>query len=160
MSTPMSAPYEGARARGGEFDYEYDDSKGQGLVTFAGILLMLAGVLNVIYGIAAIDKAHFFVNNAKFVVGDLSTWGWFVVAFGVLQIFAALAIWRGETWGRVVGIACAFVNSILQMIWIGSAPFLAIAITTMDIIAIWGLAVYGGRRSAVREQRARAKAAS
>ena len=159
MSTPMSAPYAGGTSDGG-FDYEYDDSHGQGLVTFAGILLMMAGVLNTIYGIAAIDNAHFFVNNAKFVISDLSTWGWFVVAFGVLQIFAALAIWRGAPWGRVVGIACAFVNAILQMIWITSAPFLALAITTMDIIAIWGLAVYGGRRSAVREQRARAQAAS
>src|SRR4051812_38112752 len=50
MSTPMSAPYEGARAQGGDFDYfDYDDSHGQGLVTFAGVLLLTAGILNAIY---------------------------------------------------------------------------------------------------------------
>ena len=159
MSTPMSAPYEGARSQGGDFEYfDYDDSRGQGLVTFAGVLLMIAGVLNVIYGIAAIDNAHFFVANAKFVISELATWGWFILAFGVFQVFAALAIWQGASWGRWVGVACAFCNAILQMIWISSAPFLALAITTMDVIAIWGLVAYGGRRASYKEQKARAAA--
>ena len=93
MSSSPYTPVGGDQV--GQLPYEdYEDSHGQGLVTFAGILLMMAGVLNTIYGIAAIDNAHFFVNNAKFVISDLATWGWFVVAFGVLQIFAALAIWR------------------------------------------------------------------
>ena len=47
-------------------------------------------------GVWPIDNANVFVHNARYVFGDLNTWGWFLVALGVLQFFAALAIWRGE----------------------------------------------------------------
>ncbi len=80
----------------------YDDSHSQGLVTFAGVMIMIAAVLNTLYGIAAIDKASFFVNDAKYVFADLKTFGWFVLVLGVVQFFAALAIWRGHPVGTLV----------------------------------------------------------
>jgi hypothetical protein len=133
--------------------YDYDDPHGQGLVTFAGVMLMIAAVLNTLYGIAAIDKANFFVNDAKYVFGNLNTWGWFLVALGVLQYFAAFAIWRGTGWGRWFGVACASVNAILQTLWIPAYPVLAMTILTLDIIVIYGLLAYGGRRRAARAAR-------
>ena len=140
----------------GQLNYEdYEDSHGQGLVTFAGVMLMIAAVLNTLYGIAAIDKANFFVNDAKYVFGNLNTWGWFLVALGVLQFFAALAIWRGTSWGRWFGVACASVNAILQTLWIPAYPVLAMTILTLDIIVIYGLLAYGGRRRAANVAKAR-----
>jgi hypothetical protein len=148
---------------GGKAPYDYDDlRRGQGFVTFAGVMLMIAGVLNTIYGIAGIDKATFFTQNAKYVFADLKTFGWIVLALGVTQILAALAIWNGVSWGRWFGVACASVNMILQMLWIPSAPFLALTILVLDILAIYGLLVYGGqRRTAIEaEERAAARAAA
>jgi len=140
----------------GQLPYEdYEDAHGQGLVTFAGVMLMIAAVLNTLYGIAAIDKANFFVNDAKYVFGNLSTWGWFLVALGVLQFFAALAVWRGTSWGRWFGVACASVNAILQTLWIPAYPVLAMTILTLDIIVIYGLLAYGGRRRAANAAKAR-----
>jgi hypothetical protein len=154
----MSVPYTPVpREERGEFDYDYDDARGQGLVTFAGVMLMIAAVLNTLYGIAAIDKANVFVGDARYVFGDLNTWGWFVLALGVLQFFAAFAIWRGIAWGRWFGVACASVNAILQTLWIPAYPILAMTILTMDIIVIYGLLAYGGRRRAAREAHARAQ---
>jgi hypothetical protein len=135
----------------------YEDDYGQGLVTFAGVMLMIAGVLNVLYGIAAIDSANVFVSDARYVFGDLNTWGWFVLALGVLQLLAAFAIWRGTGWGRWFGVACASVNAILQVLWLPSYPILAMVILPLDILAIWGLLWYGGRRRAFREAQARAR---
>jgi hypothetical protein len=140
----------------GQLPYEdYEDAHGQGLVTFAGVMLMIAAVLNTLYGIAAIDKANFFVNDAKYVFGNLNTWGWFLVALGVLQFFAALAVWRGTSWGRWFGVACASVNAILQTLWIPAYPVLAMTILTLDIIVIYGLLAYGGRRRAANAAKAR-----
>jgi hypothetical protein len=138
--------------------YDDDDPHGQGLVTFAGVMLMIAGVLNTLYGIAAIDNANVFVHNARYVFLDLQTWGWFVLALGVLQIFAALAIWRGVSWGRWFGVGCASANAILQTLWLPSYPILALTILPLDIIAIYGLLAYGGRRRTVHEARERAQA--
>jgi hypothetical protein len=159
MSSTPFVPVGGSQA--GESPYTYyddDDPHGQGLVTFAGVMLMIAAVLNALYGIAAIDKANVFVHNARYVFGDLNTWGWFVLALGVLQFFAALAIWRGASWGRWFGVACASANAILQTLWLPSYPILALTILPLDIIAIYGLLAYGGRRRSVREARARAQA--
>jgi hypothetical protein len=159
MSSTPFVPVGGGQA--GESPYTYyddDDPHGQGLVTFAGVMLMIAAVLNTLYGIAAIDKANVFVQHARYVFGDLSTWGWFVLALGVLQFFAALAIWRGAPWGRWFGVACASANAILQTLWLPSYPILALTILPLDIIAIYGLLAYGGRRRTVHEARERAQA--
>lgn len=155
----MTSPYMGpGSAAPHELENDYDDERGQGLVTFAGVMLMIAGVINTVYGISAIGKGHVFVHNAHYVFGTLTTWGWLVLALGVLQIFAALAIWRGASWGRWFGVASASVNAILQMLWIPSYPILAMTVLALDVIAIWGLLAYGGRRRFAREARARAEA--
>jgi uncharacterized membrane protein (DUF2068 family) len=157
MSTPSGYTPVGGSNVGGQFDYaDYDDAHGQGLVTFAGVMLTIAATLNCLYGIAAIDKANFFVHDARYVFGDLNTWGWFVLVFGVLQYFAAFAIWRGTSWGRWFGVACASANAILQTLWIPSYPILAMTILTLDVIVIWGLLAYGGRRRSYRDTQARA----
>jgi hypothetical protein len=158
MSSTPYVPSSGGAGQMDESYWSYDDSHGQGLVTFAGVMIMIAGILNTLYGIAAIDKANVFVHNARYVFGDLSTWGWFVLALGVLQIFAALAIWRGTPWARWFGVACASANAILQTLWLPSYPILALTILPPDIIAIYGLLAYGGRRRSAREARERAQA--
>ena len=161
MSSGPYVPTTGSESGGSLYSYyDPDDAHGQGLVTFAGVMLMIAGVLNTLYGIAAIGKANVFVHNARYVFGDLRTWGWFVLALGVVQFLAALAIWRGVSWGRWFGVAPASVNAILQTLWLPAYPILALTILPLDIIAIYGLLAYGGRRRAAREAEARRPAAS
>ena len=157
-----SSPYTpvGGPARGG-MDYAHlEDEAGYGLVTFAGVMLMIVATLNTLWGIAAIDSANVFAKDARYVFGDLNTWGWFVLALGVLQFFASLAIWRGAPWGRWFGVACASGNAILQTAWIPAYPILAMTILALDITVIYGLLSYGGRRRAARTARARAEASS
>jgi hypothetical protein len=154
MSTPSSFTPVAGKARG-DFYYDDDDSHGQGLVTFAGVLITIAAVLNTLYGIAAIGKANVFVGHARYVFGDLRLWGWFLLALGITQFFAALALWRGTSWGRWFAVACASVNALLQTLWMPAYPLLAITVLTLDIIAIYGLLAYGGRRRYYKEQQAR-----
>jgi uncharacterized membrane protein (DUF2068 family) len=149
MSSSPYTPVGGQQ--GGQLPYEeYEDSRGQGLVTFAGVLLLIAGVLNVLYGIAAIDNANVFTKNARYVFANLNTWGWFLLVLGIVQLLAAFAIWRGTPWARWFGVASASVNAILQTMWIPAYPIMAMTILTLDIVAIYGLLAYGGRRKAAR----------
>jgi uncharacterized membrane protein (DUF2068 family) len=152
----MSAPYVPAnQAQPGAWEYDYDDRHGQGLVTFAGVMLLIAAVLNTLYGIAAIGKAHVFVHNARYVFGDLNTWGWFMLGLGIVQGLAAFGIWRGTSWARWFGVGSAAVNAILQTFWIPAYPVLAMTILTLDVVVIYGLLAHGGRRKPYREAQER-----
>ena len=65
------------------------DVAGGGWITFAALMLGLAGTFNVIDGIVALSKSSFFTTNATYVFSDLRTWGWIVLILGVLQLVAA-----------------------------------------------------------------------
>ena len=49
--------------------------RGTGSALFVAILLMIAGVLNIVYGIAAVGDASFWVNETQFVVSSLQYMG-------------------------------------------------------------------------------------
>ena len=131
-------------------DVYSDVEKGSGWLLFAGIMILMVGVLNVIYGIAAIDDANFFVANTKFIISDLNTFGWIMLLLGVLQLIAAFSIWSGGGYGRWFGIGVAMVNAVAALLSIPAYPFWSLAVFTVDILIIYGLAAYGGghRRSA------------
>ena len=80
----MSAPGRGVKEAQGAFD-----EAGGGWILFAGIMLMLVGILNVIWGIAAIGDSSFFVNDQKYILSNLNTWGWVTLILGAVQIAAA-----------------------------------------------------------------------
>jgi hypothetical protein len=125
---------------------EPDAPAGAGWVLFAGIMLMLVGILNVIYGIAAIGNSSFFVNDSKYILSDLNTWGWIMLGFGALQIGAALSVWNGNAFGVWFGIAVASLNAIGALLSIPSYPFWSLAVFAIDILVIYGLAAFGGQR--------------
>ena len=144
----MSASAAPGPAHRAERRRDIHEAEGSGWVAFAGTMLAIVGTLNVIYGIAAIDKANVFVADSRYVFGDLNTWGWFVLIVGVIQFVAAFSIWNRTEWGRWVGVVSAGGNSILMLLFLPAFPFLALALFTLDILVIYGLIAYGGRRHA------------
>ena len=54
-----------------EREHTVDTTKELGWLLFAGIILMLAGVLNLVWGIAAIGESRFFVHNTTYILSDL-----------------------------------------------------------------------------------------
>ena len=123
--------------------------RGDGWVLFAGIMLMVVGFLNLVYGIAAIDDSAFFTGDARYVIfDDLNTWGWFYLIIGVLQLIAAFSIWNRGVYGRLIGIATAAGNAMIVLFTVNAYPFAAFMIFLMDLAIIYGLAVYGGRERA------------
>ena len=89
-----------------------------GWVTFAGVMLFIGGVLNVIYGIAAIADSSFFIQDQKYILSNLNTWGWVTLLIGALQLLALMSI--------------------------PAYPFWSLAIFALDIIVIYQVAMYGG----------------
>jgi hypothetical protein len=122
-----------------------DEAAGGGWITFAGVMLILVSILNIIDGIAAISDSKFFVANAEYVFSNLNTWGWIVLGIGVLQMLVAFGIWAGSQMARWAGLVIVSLNAIAQLLFIPAYPFWSLSIFTIDILIIYGLAAYGGR---------------
>jgi hypothetical protein len=122
---------------------------GSGWVLFAGIMLMTVAILNVIYGIAAIGDSKFFIADQKYIISNLNTWGWVTLILGVVQGFAAMSIWAGNQYGRWFGILVASLSAIGALLSIPAYPFWSLAIFSVDILVIYGLAAYGGQHRPV-----------
>ena len=107
---------------------------------FAGVLLLVAGVLNIIYGIAAIGDSKFFTENATYIISGLHTWGWVMLILGVLELVAAFSLFSGGEFGRWFGIFIASLNAIGALLAIGGAyPFWSLAVFALSIIIIYKL---------------------
>jgi hypothetical protein len=122
---------------------DWMSEKTAGWVTFAGALLLIAGVLNIVYGIAAIGDSKFFVQDTKYILSNLNTWGWITLILGVLQLFAAFSLWSGGLYGRVFGIIAASLSAIGALLSIPAYPFWSLAIFALDIIIIHQIATRG-----------------
>jgi hypothetical protein len=141
----MAQTYEPA-SRPSKSPYEIE---GQGWVLFAGIMILIVGIMNVVYGIAAIDNSTFFIQDARYVVfQDLNTWGWILLVVGVVQLVAAFGIWSRRGWGRWIGIISAGGNAVVQLLFISSFPLASLALLAIDILVIYGLASYDYRETA------------
>ncbi len=118
--------------------------RGVGSALFAGILLMVAGTLNIVYGIAAVSNSKFFVNDTQFVFSTLHTWGWITIILGVIELTASFSLLAGGTYGRFVGITAAIIGAIGALLNVGGAhPWWSLGVFAICLVVIHGLAVYG-----------------
>jgi hypothetical protein len=123
--------------------------RGVGSALFVGILLMMVGVLNIIYGIAAVGNANFFVNDTQYVFSSLHTWGWITIILGVIQLTAAFSLFAGGSYGRVIGLVAATIGAIGALLDVGGAhPWWALGIFAVCVICIHGLVVLGEPKEA------------
>jgi hypothetical protein len=145
VQTPGGTADERVARAPAAYDYDMDARRGDGWVTFAGIMLMIAGTMNFIGGIAAIDNANFYVNDARFIFSDLNTWGWVITILGSVQFLVALGIWARNGFSRWLGVLFAAGNAVAQLLMLPAYPLWSLAIFTLDILIVYGLVVYGGR---------------
>jgi hypothetical protein len=145
MSTIDPGTRVSGRMMGPQDDFGPQQGRGEGWLLFAGIILAIVGVLNVVYGIAAIGDSSFFVGDTQYILSGLSTWGWVTLILGVLQLLACLSVIRGGQFGRWFGIVAASLHAITALLSLPAYPFWSLAVFALDVMIVYGLAVYGGR---------------
>jgi hypothetical protein len=121
-----------------------DSRRGEGRAIFAAVYLMISGVLNIIWGIAAIGNAKFFVHDTHYVFASLNGWGWITLILGILEMGAAASLFGGGAYGRWFGIIAAGLTAIVALLEIPAYPLWSIAVFALSLWIIQGLAVYGG----------------
>ncbi len=124
---------------------EPEEQPGYGWVIFAGVLMMIAGTLNMIYGIAAIAKSSFYVANTHFVFSELKTWGWVLTFVGAFEMCVAAGIWVKSSWARWTGVVIASLSAIAQLLYLPTYPWLSLAVFTLDVLVVYGLIAHGAK---------------
>lgn len=118
--------------------------RGAGRVVFAAIVLLMIGVLNVIYGIGALDDANYFVGDTRFILNDLNTLGWVLIVLGLVQLTAGFSLMGGGTYGRVLGVTAGSLGAIGALLSIGGDnPWWSLSVFALCIFVVHGIVVYG-----------------
>ena len=112
---------------------------------FGCLLLVLVGSFNIIDGIAAIRNSKYLTHQVLF--SNIHAWGWFFLIWGIIQIFAGIAVFRGKTWAIWLAVATAFVNALSHLSAARTYPVWSIMIIVIDVLIMYGLVVRTGRRS-------------
>ena len=118
--------------------------RGAGRVVFAATLLVIAGVINIIYGIGSLDDANVFINDKRFIFTNLNTLGWVLIVLGLIQLTAGFSLFSGNTYGRVLGIFAGSIGAIGALLSIGgSYPWWSLGVFFLCIYVVHGILVYG-----------------
>ncbi len=118
------------------------DSRGGGRAALVAVLLTIDGILNVIYGIAAIGNSAFLDHPTHYLIGQLHAWGWVSLILGVLEFVAAASVLRGNAFGRWFGIAVGCLVVIGALLDMPAQPLWSLAVIGISIWIIAGLASY------------------
>ena len=118
--------------------------RGVGRVGFVAVLLYLAGVINIVYGIGALSGARIFVGDTRFILDNLNALGWVLIILGVIQLTGGASLVSGAAYGRVVGVIAASLGAIGALLSIsGRYPWWSLAVFFLCIYIVHGILLFG-----------------
>ena len=115
-----------------------------GWIAFAGIMLMIIGGLQALYGLVAILNDEWVVwGNGNAVVIDITAWGWIHLVIGILVVLAGVGVLVGNVLARAVGVVVAAVSLIASFMALPLYPLWSLIVITLDVLVIWALVAHG-----------------
>ncbi|WNZ13736.1 hypothetical protein [Streptomyces sp. 11x1] len=114
----------------------------EGLTVFAAVILMIAGVLDILRGVMAIAEDEVFVSTPDYVFQfDLTGWGWVHLALGAVAVLVSLGLFQESLWARVAGVAIAGLIIIANFLSLPYYPVWSIVMIAFSAFIIWALCV-------------------
>ncbi len=111
-----------------------------GWVTFAGIVVVIAGMYNLLSGVAAITESDSVKVLNEVLYGiDIEAWGWFWLVIGVAQLFTAILLFARSPAGAMMAILGATISATFTIFLIFVAPLWAITVVALDVGIIWAI---------------------
>lgn len=116
-----------------------------GWIAFSGTLLLMLGVVDIIYGFAAIGNANFFVRDTHYVFGSLNTWGWVTLILGAVELAVGVGVFLRNQLARWVGVVGLSVGAIVALLEMPAYPLWGLTLFATSILAVYGLVAHGAR---------------
>jgi hypothetical protein len=115
-----------------------------GWAGFAGIMLVIIGVMDVIQGIVALVNDTFYVVGEEWVFEfNVTAWGWIHLILGIVLVLSGVGIFSGNMAARVVGVIVAALAMIVNFAWLPYYPIWSIVVIAICIAVIWALTAHG-----------------
>jgi hypothetical protein len=115
-----------------------------GAVVAVGVLLIVLGVWNVVDGLAALLTDRFVVADpGEVLVLGTGAWGWVLLAVGAVEVAAGVALFIGARWARMVAVAVAALNGVVQLAFLAAYPVGAVLIMVLSAAVIWVVVRHG-----------------
>src|SRR3954453_18662600 len=112
-----------------------------GWLTFATVYLLIAGGLNLIWGITALAKKSYFVEDGL-VWSNLQVWGWIAILVAATQILGALLIRSRRPGGMIIGIVVAVAGPLVNFTALGAYPVWSCAAIVCSLLVLWAVTVH------------------
>jgi hypothetical protein len=116
----------------------------EGWIGFAGILMVIIGVIDIFQGVIALVEDEYYVpTGSGFLLFDLTAWGWTLLIWGALLVVAGFGLMSGQGWARWFTIVVVSVNFIVQLGFLGNSqtPLWTLTVVALNIIVLYALIV-------------------
>jgi hypothetical protein len=118
-----------------------------GLSAFIALMLLMAGVLQVLEGIAVLVHGDFFAADYRYAYRLPTTaYGITHLLLGLAAVGIGVGVLQRLAWARYAAIAVAFVSAVANFLFIPYYPLWAILLVVLHIAIIWALAGLEPRR--------------
>jgi len=118
---------------------QYESSSGW--ATFVAAYLTLTGVLNIVWGIAALSNKSYFTTGGL-LWSELNTWGWVAIVVGAIQVLGAILVAARRAGGAIIAGTLAFFGIMLNFLSIGAYPVWSVILLVIDAMIIWAVTVH------------------
>jgi len=115
-----------------------------GWTSFAGVMMIIVGVMDIIQGIVALANDTFFVVGEEWVLQfDATTWGWIHLLLGIVLLLSGFGLFTGNVLARTVGVIVAALAIVANFAWLPYYPVWSIILIGISIAIIWALTAHG-----------------
>jgi hypothetical protein len=115
---------------------------GTGWLAYAGIMLMVAGLIDVVNGLWALDRADT-KSNLLLYADKLGGWGWFYLILGIILVLTGIGVFYRSQLARWIGIIVASISIVANALWVFIFPVQVFILILLASLVVYALVVYG-----------------
>ena len=124
-------------------------SRGTNWIVFSAVTLVMAGLLNLVDGLWALDASNApaitdEVEELLWYSDSLELWGWIYTILGAVLVLVGFGLLSRNQLARWIGVGAAAISMTVNMMWVFVYPVPALIHFVLATTVLYALIVYGG----------------